>query len=137
MAAAVGFSGLSVAPATAMPFIFDNCTQAAQYGVYNIPAGMVGYGPHLDSDNDGVGCENASVAFNPDLVPQESVDDVLRDPLPPGVVEFPQVEQMPVGGADTGVAQESTRSTDVLVLGGGLALMAAVGGAYLVRRRAA
>ena len=119
-----------------MPFVFENCPQAAQYGVYNIPAGALGYGPHLDNDNDGIGCENASVAFDPNLVPQEDVDDVLRDPLPPGVVEHPQVEQMPVGGADTGVTQKDTNSTGALALGGALALMATAGGAYLVRRRA-
>ncbi|RNL51943.1 hypothetical protein [Arthrobacter oryzae] len=43
---------------------------------------------------------------------------------------------MPVGGADTGVAQ-STTGTDAgtLALGGGLVLAAVAGGAYVVRRR--
>ncbi|MDD1477734.1 CHRD domain-containing protein [Arthrobacter sp. H16F315] len=43
---------------------------------------------------------------------------------------------MPVGGADTGVAQ-GTSGTDAgtLALGGGLVLAAAAGGVYLVRRR--
>lgn len=43
---------------------------------------------------------------------------------------------MPVGGADTGVAQNTT-GTDAgtLALGGGLVLAAVAGGAYVVRRR--
>lgn len=48
---------------------FSNCTQAAALGVYNIPAGTPGYGPHLDRDKDGIGCENGSIAYNPGLLP--------------------------------------------------------------------
>ena len=51
--------------------------------------------------------------------------------------ELPPQEQMPVGGAETGVTQESTNNTSALALGGGLALMAAAGGTYVVRRRTA
>ena len=44
---------------------------------------------------------------------------------------------MPVGGADTGVAQETGTDTGALAVGGGLALIALAGGAYVVRRRTA
>lgn len=44
---------------------------------------------------------------------------------------------MPVGGADTGVTPETGTDTGALAVGGGLALIALAGGAYVVRRRTA
>ena len=44
---------------------------------------------------------------------------------------------MPVGGADTGVSQETGTDPGALAVGGGLALVALAGGAYVVRRRSA
>ena len=44
---------------------------------------------------------------------------------------------MPVGGADTGVTPETGTDTGALAVGGGLALVALAGGAYVVRRRTA
>lgn len=46
-------SGL--APADAAPYA--NCTESRAAGASNIRRGEPGYGPHLDRDNDGVGCE--------------------------------------------------------------------------------
>ncbi len=43
----------------------------------------------------------------------------------------------PAGGADTGVTQETGTDTGALAVGGGLALVALAGGAYVVRRRTA
>ncbi|XAS63779.1 hypothetical protein VUN84_16015 [Micrococcaceae bacterium Sec5.8] len=45
--------------------------------------------------------------------------------------------KMPAGGADTGVSQETGTDTGALAVGGGLALVALAGGAYVVRRRTA
>lgn len=45
--------------------------------------------------------------------------------------------KMPAGGADTGVTQETGTDTGALAVGGGLALVALAGGAYVVRRRTA
>lgn len=67
--AAVGFTGLSMAPASAAPMVFESCGQAKSYGVYNIRVGTPGYGPKLDRDGDGLACENGAVAYNPNLVP--------------------------------------------------------------------
>ena len=145
--AAVGFSALSVAPAAAVTLPFPNCDTAAAYGVYNIPASSAAYGPHLDRDKDGFGCDATSNAYNQAIVDQIVAENNIvvtppvpegdvADPMPP-VVEGPQVEQMPVGGAETGVTQKSTNNTSILALGGGLALMAAAGGTYVVRRRTA
>jgi hypothetical protein len=43
--------------------------------------------------------------------------------------------KMPAGGADTGITQETGTDTGALALGGGLALVALAGGAFVVRRR--
>jgi hypothetical protein len=48
-----------------------------------------------------------------------------------------QMGAMPSGGADTGVATESSSTAGMIALGGGLVLAAAAGGTYAVRRRAA
>ena len=36
---------------------FANCSQARAAGAAPVRRGDPGYGPHLDRDNDGVGCE--------------------------------------------------------------------------------
>ena len=56
------------APATAVPAArvprpqssgraFANCAEARAAGAAPVRRGEPGYGPHLDRDNDGVGCE--------------------------------------------------------------------------------
>ena len=141
LAAVAGLTLLSASPALAAPFVFENCTQAEQYGVFNIPAGSPGYGTHLDRDLDGIGCENGSVAYNPDLVPVDPAPVPTPDPTPaPTVVpetpiDAPQVVQMPTGGAETGVAQKPADNTAAAALGAGLVLAAAAGGTFVVRRR--
>lgn len=117
VAAAAGFTALSVSPANAATMAaYPNCDAAAAVGVYNIPAGAPGYGPHLDSDRDGIGCEAAGVAYRPAPTNQ-------------------QITRVPAGGANTGVAQEPS-NLGSLALGGGLVLAAAAGGAFMIRRRA-
>lgn len=122
LSAVVGLSVVSVSPAMAVTGAYPNCAAAAAEGVYNIPAGAPGYGAHLDSDSDGIGCENANFAYRP---------------AQPVAVPGQQVAQMPIGGAATGVSQESGWGDTALVLGGGLVLMAAAGGTYVLRRRVA
>jgi hypothetical protein len=36
---------------------FRNCTEARAAGAAPVRRGDPGYGPHLDRDNDGIGCE--------------------------------------------------------------------------------
>ncbi|MHA7146724.1 CHRD domain-containing protein [Arthrobacter sp. TmT3-37] len=48
-----------------------------------------------------------------------------------------QMGEMPSGGADTGVAQDTGSNVGMLALGGGLVLAVAAGGTYVVRRRVA
>ncbi len=123
LVAAVGFSALTTAPASALSFpLFENCDAAAAAGVYNIPAGDPRYTPELDSDADGIGCENPDYAY----VPLPPVGDVPTDP---------QVEQMPVGGADTGVAVAPEQSTTGIAALGLTGLAAAAGGVVIARRR--
>lgn len=123
LVAAVGFSALTAAPASALSFpLFESCEAAAGAGVYNIPAGDPRYTPALDSDSDGVACENADYAY----VPLPPVGDV-----PTG----PQVEQMPVGGADTGVAVTPEKSTTGIAALGLAGLAAVTGGVVIARHR--
>ena len=200
--AAAGFTGLSMVPAAAAPIVFDNCSQAAQYGVYNIPAGSPGYGTHLDQPVDGVGCEKDGAVYNAALVPDDGVSvppvtpvaetptdvagfdncaearaagrvnipvgdpayaphldrdldgiaceqggddeadsgtDVIVDYVPEswGNGQYNQVGQVPVGGAETGVAVESENTVSGLAVAGGLTLLAAAGASIVARRRAA
>jgi Excalibur calcium-binding domain len=119
VAAVVGFSALTATPANAIVgAAYANCTQAAAAGAFNIPVGDPGYGPHLDRDNDGIGCEQGA-----------SVGSVVQAPAQA------QVAQMPVGGAPTGVTQETDNGMGFLALGGLVA--AAATGTVIVRRRMA
>ncbi|WP_104181840.1 excalibur calcium-binding domain-containing protein [Arthrobacter sp. B0490] len=126
------------------PVWFQDCAAAASYGLYNIPIVSHIYSPNLDTDRNGIGCENADIAYDASLVPlgrpdvmgEPTPDDAVGQPLPP-TVEIPQVTRMPVGGADTGVSQATTHNKNALALGGGLALMAASGAMCVVRRRTA
>lgn len=45
------------APARAPGGAFRNCTEAREAGAAPVRRGEPGYGPHLDRDNDGIGCE--------------------------------------------------------------------------------
>lgn len=50
----------AVAPMTALGSsggAFRNCTAARVAGAAPVRRGDAGYGPHLDRDNDGIGCE--------------------------------------------------------------------------------
>lgn len=47
-------------PAPAQPRngrAFTNCDEARAAGAAPVRRGQLGYGPHLDRDNDGIGCE--------------------------------------------------------------------------------
>lgn len=47
----------SKAKATSLGGAYRNCTAARAAGAAPVYRGEPGYGPHLDRDNDGVGCE--------------------------------------------------------------------------------
>lgn len=135
--AVAGASLLSAAPALAVGLPFNNCSEAAAVGVYNIPIGTPGYQPGLDADNDGFGCDAAGTpAYDASIVDRIVAENTpMTPPVQQPVPD--QVVQMPVGGADTGVAQTPPADeTGAFALGGGL-LLTAVGGAYFVRRRVA
>jgi hypothetical protein len=77
----------------------------------------------------------AGQAAKSDLVP--SLPLAATSPALCGTLTASQMN-MPVGGADTGVAQTPQKNdAGVLALGGGLVLAAAAGGTYIVRRRRA
>jgi hypothetical protein len=154
LAAAIGFSALATTPAMAVPF--KNCTEAREAGYTNIPSDSPFYGEHLDADNDGFGCDAGGTPTRGDSqqpgsdeqivtewpeVPAQPNEDAVTDGSVPTTAPQEdwnadqQVSQMPAGGADTGVAQESSNGAGALAMGGGL-LAVAAGGAFMVRRRA-
>jgi excalibur calcium-binding domain-containing protein len=56
--ASIGAILIGAAPAaSADPQPYANCAAAAKAGAYNIPSDSPYYGPWLDRDNDGIGCE--------------------------------------------------------------------------------
>jgi hypothetical protein len=116
---------MTAAPANATTLSFPNCKAAAAAGAFNIPVGAPGYAPHLDGDGDGIACETRGASSGTTNV---APAPVVGNPVPA------QVAQMPVGGAETGVAQPANGGTDFLALGG--LAVAAVAGSMIVRRRA-
>ncbi|MCD1144595.1 excalibur calcium-binding domain-containing protein [Kocuria sp. LUK] len=91
--AAAGFTGLSMAPASAAPFAFDRCADAYAVGVGNIPEGQPGYGYHLDQPYDGVACENDNFSYDASRVP----GNIPSSPVAPN----------PVNGVQNDVVQDS------------------------------
>lgn len=143
---AVGLSALTTAPAAAAILPFPNCDAAAAAGVHNIPVTSPAYAPALDSDSDGVACESDIYAYDAATVAEIVVAQQQLDGLPPhtgivsgpdgtGLEEAPQIEQVPAGGADTGVAVDTADGNGAAAVTGALAL-ALAGGVFLLRRRA-
>jgi hypothetical protein len=124
VAAVLGLSAMTAAPANATTLSFPNCDAAEAAGYVNIPAGAPGYAPHLDGNSDGVACERGGTG--------SGTTNVAPAPVVGNQVPA-QVAQMPVGGAETGVAKPVTGGTDFLALGG--LAVAAVAGSMIVRRR--
>jgi hypothetical protein len=52
--------------ATDPAFMYENCDAAREAGAAPVLEGEHGFGPHLDADNDGVGCEHWSGPSNGD-----------------------------------------------------------------------
>lgn len=141
LAAVLGLSVMSATPAMAVVGAYESCGAAAPDGVYNIPVGAPGYGPHLDSDGDGVGCENADIAYvaapeAPVITIDETVGTEGGVTLETRVESQPQAQvvQVPVGAPATGVAQEEGNTG--LLFAAGAALITVVGASAAFRRKA-
>lgn len=76
----------------------------------------------------------AGAAAKSDLIPELPL--AATSPALCGTLTAGQMK-MPAGGAETGIPQATGTDTGALALGGGLALAALAGGAYVVSRRAA
>lgn len=57
VAAAMGAVALGGAAAAQAETYYENCTAARDAGAAPVMQGDPGYGPHLDRDGDGIGCE--------------------------------------------------------------------------------
>ncbi|WP_246165211.1 excalibur calcium-binding domain-containing protein [Arthrobacter yangruifuii] len=143
LTAVTGFGLLTVSPAFAAepagPSVsipaYATCAEARAAGRTNIPFGDPEFTPGLDGDGDGIGCDDPS---RPMPQPQGHMDS-NGTWTPTQVDQMPaQVGRMPNGGANTGIAQEPEGSNaGALALGGGLVLVAAAGGTFVIRRRLA
>lgn len=56
IAAGLGVAVIGAATASADEY-YQNCTAARDAGAAPVMQGDPGYGPHLDRDSDGIGCE--------------------------------------------------------------------------------
>lgn len=56
-AAVLGALAVGLAPA-ALAAPYQNCSEARANGDSDIPSSSDKYGPHLDRDSDGIGCES-------------------------------------------------------------------------------
>ncbi|MFB6574651.1 excalibur calcium-binding domain-containing protein [Kocuria palustris] len=118
-------------PAAVEPWTWDNCSEAFANGVSNIPAGTPGYGTHLDSDLDGIGCEldgSDAAAF------PTPVDGSAADQAASAAAEASQVTEIPAGAAETGVPVKADSNPAGIVGLSVLALGAVAGSGLLVRR---
>lgn len=141
-AAVLGLSVITMSPATAAPF--ENCTAAENAGRTNIPVGDPQYGEHLDSDLDGIGCEDGGSVPTTDVV---DTPDVVQPPVaepntpsdtqigpPPAdttVVDAPPVNT----GLNVDGGVEETRTGAYALGAAGIAALAAAG--FGLRRRSA
>lgn len=48
---------IGMAPVVSAQQPYENCTEAAKDGAFNIPSDSPYYGPWLDRDKDGYGCD--------------------------------------------------------------------------------
>ena len=65
--------------ANTAPFFYENCAAAREAGAAPVYEDDPGYGPHLDRDRDGIGCEeSASTYYRPRRYPADSQPTRLR-----------------------------------------------------------
>ena len=57
VAAAISVAALGAPASASADVYYENCDAARAAGAAPVMKGDPGYGPHLDRDHDGVGCE--------------------------------------------------------------------------------
>ena len=140
-------------PPLPVGYVYPNCDTAFAISgrPYPFPMFMQFTGPHLDIDGDGMACEtngDDDAAFTgviheaplvtepvaPAPAPQTPTGEAPTAQAPAAAASAAggsQVEEVPVGGADTGVSESPNRTG---LLAGGAVLSALAGAGLLVRR---
>ncbi|WP_431790343.1 hypothetical protein [Kocuria palustris] len=140
-------------PPLPVGYVYPNCDTAFAVSgrPYPFPMFMQFTGPHLDIDGDGMACEtngDDDAAFTgviheaplvtepvaPAPAPETPTGEAPAAEAPAAAAsaaEGSQVEEVPVGGADTGVSESPNRTG---LLAGGAVLSALAGAGLLVRR---
>lgn len=139
-------------PPLPVGYVYPNCDTAFAVSgrPYPFPMFMQFTGPHLDIDGDGMACEtngDDDAAFTgviheaplvtepvaPAPAPETPTGEAPTAQAPAAAASAAggsQVEEVPVGGADTGVSESPNRTG--LLAGGAIAAL--VGGGLLLRR---
>jgi hypothetical protein len=99
-------TGEPPAAATDPTFAYENCAAARDAGAAPVEADEYGFGPHLDGDNDGVGCENRFGAAQPPGDSQHPNCDAARDAGLESIQEGEPGYAPHLDGDDDGVACE-------------------------------
>lgn len=133
-ALAAGALALALAPSAALAHgggtPFKNCTEAYKAGHSNIEKGSVHYGPHLDRDKDGVGCDKPPADFVPADDATDEGEDQAEDT---GQKPAEPAEQDGGNLAETG----GDDMTPYVAAGGAAALLAGAGVLAATRKRRA
>jgi hypothetical protein len=122
---ALGFAGMSAAPASALSADLDCADFATQA---QAQANLVAHPSdpnNLDADNDGQACETFDYQAGGATAPGPSTQGK------PGA----SVSPMPQGGVATGSGSTAGLEHEGLLVGGGVALLLGAGGLVVFRRR--
>ncbi|WP_338676329.1 excalibur calcium-binding domain-containing protein [Streptomyces sp. SCSIO 30461] len=127
---AIAISALALAalPTVAMADTqpFKNCTEAYSQGYANIPKDDPRYGPHLDRDKDGIGCDKPPADFTP----------ATKDESAQTEAEKTEKTASDTSGTDeTGLAETGGNSTTPWIAAGGAAVVLAGGGLVVFNRK--
>ncbi|GAA2157683.1 MULTISPECIES: excalibur calcium-binding domain-containing protein [Glycomyces] len=91
-------------------FMYENCDAAREDGAAPVLEGEHGFGPHLDADNDGIGCEHWSGPSNGDTNTSESGYQNCTEASADGRFDIPESDPAyaeHLDGDNDGVACES------------------------------
>ncbi|MDI9885887.1 excalibur calcium-binding domain-containing protein [Streptomyces sp. HNM0645] len=132
-ATAVAISALALAalPTVAMADQpFKNCTEAYSQGYANIPKDHPRYGPHLDRDKDGIGCDKPPADFTPATEGESGQAEAES-----GQAEAEKTASDTSGTDETSLAETGGTSTTPWIAAGGAAVVLAGGGLVAFNRK--
>ncbi|AXK32755.1 LPXTG cell wall anchor domain-containing protein [Streptomyces armeniacus] len=134
-AVVLGALALAVVPATAASATepFKNCTAAYKAGYSHIPESDPHYGPHLDRDKDGIGCDAPPKDFvakdpakdkdEPEAPADEGSENTDGDDAAAAPATSTEDKELAETGGDDTTAYLTAGGAAVLLAGGGLVVV--------------